>query len=525
MGASSIDSKSALIAGGTAAAVTYYLSKRHFDNKTIQLRKEKYDRDQKERTAQNATRQDSGLPNGVKLEGFQSDNVYLQDLEHLGKYFASEGEGIKNLMELGGHHAEYNKLIGPEECILANIRRGPGSTAVTRAFVRAGPRKELHFNPKKVNAAIVTCGGLCPGLNNVIREITRSLFYLYGIEGKCYGIVGGYSGFYDPKTPPIELTPDTVRHIHNKGGTMLGSSRGGFDIDKIVDFIKKKDIRQLYVIGGDGTHRGAFKIHETCMELGLHVAVAGIPKTIDNDVDYIDRSFGFITSVEQAQEAIRAAKTEAMCNLPNGIGIVKLMGRSSGYIAAHATLGSGDVDLCLVPEVPIVLDGEKGCLPHVWERVKQKGYAVIVVAEGAGEELLGESTETDASGNKKLPMIGEFLKSEIGKYFKGRGEEATVKYIDPSYMIRSVPANATDSLYCMQLGQNAVHGTMAGYTGFSVGLLNNKMCLLPIPELVATSPRQMDARGRTWERILGITRQPNTVETGKRSKTGSILCR
>lgn len=304
---------------------------------------------------------------------------------------------------------------------------------------------------------------------------------------------------------------------------MLGSSRGGFDIDKIVDFIRKKNIRQLYVIGGDGTHRGAFKIHETCMELGLHVAVAGIPKTIDNDVDYIDRSFGFITSVEQAQSAIRAAKTEAMCNLPNGIGIVKLMGRSSGYIAAHATLGSGDVDLCLVPEVPIVLDGEKGCLPHLWDRVKQKGYAVVVVAEGAGEELLGESTETDASGNKKLPMIGEFLKSEIGKYFKGRGEEATVKYIDPSYMIRSVPANATDSLYCMQLGQNAVHGTMAGYTGFSVGLLNNKMCLLPIPELVATSPRQMDARGRTWERILGITRQPNTVANGKRNKFGSIL--
>ena len=333
MGASSIDSKSVLIAGSISAAVTYYLSKRHFENKTIQLRKEKYERDQKERTAQNATRQDSGLPNGVKLEGFQSDNVYLQDLEHLGKYFASEGEGIENVMVRA--NCEYNKLIGPKECILANIRRGPGDSTVTRAFVRAGPRKDLHFNPKTVNAAIVTCGGLCPGLNNVIREITRSLFYLYGIQGKCYGIVGGYSGFYDPKTPPIELTPDTVRHIHNKGGTMLGSSRGGFDIDKIVDFIKKKNIRQLYVIGGDGTHRGAFKIHETCMELGLHVAVAGIPKTIDNDVDYIDRSFGFITSVEQAQDAIRAAKTEAMCNLPNGIGIVKLMGRSSGYIAAQ----------------------------------------------------------------------------------------------------------------------------------------------------------------------------------------------
>lgn len=333
MGASSIDGKSALIAGSVGAAVTYYLSKRHFENKTIQLRKEKYDLDRKERTDRNATRQESGLPNGLELEGVQSDNVYLQDLEHLGKYFASEGEGIDNVMVRA--NCEYNKLIGPQECILANIRRGPGKSAVTRAFLRAGPRADLHFNPKTVNAAIVTCGGLCPGLNNVIREITRSLFYLYGIQGKCYGIVGGYSGFYDPKTPPVELTPDNVRHIHNKGGTMLGSSRGGFDIDKIVDFIRKKNIRQLYVIGGDGTHRGAFKIHETCMELGLHVAVAGIPKTIDNDVDYIDRSFGFITSVEQAQDAIRAAKTEAMCNLPNGIGIVKLMGRSSGYIAAQ----------------------------------------------------------------------------------------------------------------------------------------------------------------------------------------------
>jgi len=308
-----------------------------------------------------------------------------------------------------------------------------------------------------------------------------------------------------------------VEDIHHEGGTILGSSRGGFDIDKICEFISSKKIKQLYVIGGDGTHRGAFKIHETCMERGLHVAVAGIPKTIDNDVACLDRSFGFITSVEAAQAAIRAAKVEASCNLPNGIGIVKLMGRSSGYIAAHATLGSGDVDLCLVPEVPIVLDGPTGCLPHLWNRVKSKGHAVVVVAEGAGEELLGKSTETDASGNKKLPQIGEYMKKVINEYFKDHGEGATVKYIDPSYMIRSVPANATDTLYCMQLGQNAVHGTMAGYTGFSVGLCNNKMCFLPIPELVATSPRQMDPKGRTWERILAVTRQPNSRELSRRS--------
>ena len=229
------------------------------------------------------------------------------------------------------------------------------------------------------------------------------------------------------QTPPIELTPSSVENIHHDGGTILGSSRGGFDIDKICDFIKSKKIKQLYVIGGDGTHRGAFKIHETCMERGLHVAVAGVPKTIDNDVDYLDRSFGFLSSVEAAQSAIRSAKVEASCNLPNGIGIVKLMGRSSGFIAAHASLGSGDVDLCLIPEAPIVLEGPTGCLPHLWKRVKKKGYAVVVVAEGAGEELLGASTETDASGNKKLPQIGEYMKKVINEYFKEQGEDATVK--------------------------------------------------------------------------------------------------
>jgi 6-phosphofructokinase 1 len=240
--------------------------------------------------------------------------------------------------------------------------------------------------------------------------------------------------------------------------------------------------------------------------------VAGVPKTIDNDVDYIDHSFGFSSAVEAAQKAIKSAKTEAVCNLPNGIGIVKLMGRSAGFIAAHATMASGDVDLCLLPEIPIILEGEKGCLPHLMRRVAQQGYAVVVVAEGAGEDILGQSSEKDASGNKKLPKIGEFLQEQIVSHFNEQGQAVTVKYIDPSYMVRSIPANASDSLYCMQLGQNAVHGAMAGFTGFSVGLCNNRMVWLPIPELVATSPRSMNPRGRTWERVLAVTRQPNTVK-------------
>lgn len=445
---------------------------------------------------------------GRLMDSISIDEVYLWEVEHLTKRF--ESEAPKDHVNLMSKETHYNKLIGKEECVIVDIVQVPDKKSPSKAFLRAGPRKYLHFNPETVNAAIVTCGGLCPGLNNVIREITNSLVFTYGIKGKVWGIRGGYKGFYDPSFPPVELTPHLVENIHHTGGTILSSSRGGFDLDKIITFIQKMNIKQLYVIGGDGTHRGAYIIHEECMNRNLNVAVAGIPKTIDNDVDHIDRSFGFESAVEAAQDAIRCAKVEASCNLPNGIGIVKLMGRSAGFIAAHATLASGDVDLCLVPEVPTVLEGEIGCLPHLYKRVKSKGYAVIVVAEGAGEEILGTSTETDASGNKKLPAIGRFMKDAAEDYFKKMGETATVKYIDPSYMVRSVKANAADSFYCMQLGQNAVHGAMAGFTGFSVGLCKNKMVYLPIPNLVATSPRLMDKYGRTWERVLALTRQPNT---------------
>lgn len=449
---------------------------------------------------------------GTLVTDMKIDKIVLWEVEHLGKKFKSGApKGFINHMHGRDSKTHYNKLMGLNECILADLVRKPDSISQSKAYVRAGPRRELHFDPQHVSAAIVTCGGLCPGLNNVIREITCSLVNMYGIKGKIWGICGGYKGFHDSNFEPILLTRELVEDIHHQGGTVLRSSRGGFDLEKILGFIKKNGISQLYVIGGDGTHRGAFMIHEGCMKSGLNVAVAGIPKTIDNDVDCIDRSFGFESSVEAAQDAIRCAKTEASCNLPNGIGIVKLMGRSSGFIAVHSTLGSGDVDLCLVPEVPTVLEGDIGCLPHLLKRVKQKGFAVVVVAEGAGEEILGTSAEVDASGNKKLPAIGAFMKKATEEYFQKQGEAATVKYIDPSYMIRSVPANASDSLYCMQLAQNAVHGAMAGFTGFSVGLCNNKMVLLPIPKLVQGSPRVMDNHGRTWERVLAQTGQPNTV--------------
>jgi 6-phosphofructokinase 1 len=262
----------------------------------------------------------------------------------------------------------------------------------------------MHFDPSKVNAAIVTAGGLCPGMNNVIREIVHTLHYQYQVKS-VLGVIGGFAGF-DEGRPVIHLTTENTENIHEQGGSFLPSARGGLNLDSIVKFIEKYQISQLFVIGGDGTHRGANLIASHLLSHGLNVAVTGIPKTIDNDIDLLDRSFGFQTAVAAAKEAIMSAYVEATCNVPNGIGLVKLMGRSAGFIASHASLASGVVDLCLVPEVPIILDGQGGCLPFLMERVKEAGHAVVVVAEGAGEDLIGKSSVVDAGGNRKLAPIG-----------------------------------------------------------------------------------------------------------------------
>ncbi|KAG5558283.1 hypothetical protein RHGRI_008269 [Rhododendron griersonianum] len=469
-------------------------------------------------------------------------------------------------------------------------------------FRRAGPRERVYFKSEEVRACIVTCGGLCPGINTVIREIVCGLNYMYGIDN-ILGIEGGYRGFYSKNT--MQLTPKVVNDIHKRGGTFLQTSRGGHDTNKIVDNIHDRGINQVYIIGGDGTQKGAAAIYKVlnsinmilflsyslfarsvpCKMLnvhtfvkevakrGLQVAVAGIPKTIDNDIavksyqpfpyfvvvrsmhasnvnlkaelqnfdnlcslkfgcefmgifitigsnilnlfQVIDKSFGFDTAVEEAQRAINAAHVEVE-SVENGVGIVKLMGRYSGFIAMFATLASRDVDCCLIPESHFYLEGQGGLFEFIEQRVKENGHMVIVLAEGAGQEYLSQSMhpvdEKDASGNRLLLDVGLWLTQKIKDHFTNvRKMAINLKYIDPTYMIRAIPSNASDNIYCTLLAQSAVHGAMAGYTGFTVGPVNSRHAYIPISRVTETH-NVVKVTDRMWARLLASTNQPSFLQ-------------
>eukprot|EP00823_Brevimastigomonas_motovehiculus_P006159 TRINITY_DN4961_c0_g1_i1.p1 TRINITY_DN4961_c0_g1~~TRINITY_DN4961_c0_g1_i1.p1 ORF type:complete len:520 (+),score=72.82 TRINITY_DN4961_c0_g1_i1:18-1577(+) len=424
------------------------------------------------------------------------------------KLFERYGEDSQDKSRL-----QYNQMISDDEIVLFDIVRRNGLKPRIVGLPRAGPRKQMAWKPGEVVACVVTCGGLCPGLNDCIEELVRTLYYNYGVD-TIFGVRNGYRGFYDRDFLPwMTLTPRKTEGIHFQGGTILGSSRGGMDVkkgelDRIMHAIVENGINQVYIIGGDGSHRGAYDMMQEAGRRKYKLGIACIPKTIDNDIGIIDRSFGFDTAVAEAEKAVMSAVVEAKCS-PNGIGIVLLMGRHAGFIAAHATLSSNQVDLCLIPEVPFELEGPRGILGHIENVVNKEGHAVIVVAEGAGKDIIKSTGMKDESGNPVLPEIGLFLKEAIRQHFKKKKKSVAIKYHDPSYMIRSVRANAADSIYCTVLAANAVHGAMAGYTGFTSATVNNRSVFIPIPLLVSASPCFLNPHGRTWERVLSSTQQPS----------------
>ena len=394
---------------------------------------------------------------------------------------------------------------------LENFNKCKGTGDIPVSFEKAGPRENIYFEPAKTKVGIVTCGGLCPGLNNVIRSLVNELYYRYGIS-RVLGFKYGFEGFISKYNHPvIELTAPMVSEIHLNGGTFLGSSRGEQDTEKIVDTLEIMNINLLFCIGGDGTLRGAHDIHKEIEKRKLKIGVAGIPKTIDNDIDLIQKSFGFETAFSIANDIIKNAHNEASGAF-NGIALVKLMGRDSGFIAASAALAIQEVNFVLIPEISFDLYGQRGFLRVLKKRLEERQHSVIVVAEGAGQEFFETpDKEIDASGNIKHKDIGLYLKEKISEEFKHKGFPHSIKYIDPSYIIRSSPANANDSKFCNLLAQNAVHAALSGKTDFVVGFWNNQFTLMPIPIVVAKR-KKIDVEGELWWNVLEATGQPISMK-------------
>jgi len=400
-----------------------------------------------------------------------------------------------------------DSLRVPEQ-IVRDVQAPPADELL---FELAGPREKLFFDPKQTRAGIVTCGGLSPGMNDVIRSLFFELHHAYGVK-EVLGFRGGYQGL-DPGGggEPIVLTTKFVDNIHKDGGTVLGTSRGPVDMGVAVDNLIKRGVNILFTIGGDGTQRGGSELFREAKKRGHALSVVGIPKTVDNDVAFVSRTFGHFTAVQEASNVLHRAHTEAR-SVPNGIALVKLMGRHAGFIAAAATVASQDVNFTLIPEVPFKLDGESGFLNALRQRILERKHAVVVVAEGAGQDLLGASgAEHDASGNVKLKDIGVFLRERIEAYCKAEGLPVVMRYFDPSYMIRSSSANAEDSILCDLFARNAVHAAMAGKTGLVIGFLHGKFIHVPI-ELLTSRTKSMRPENSEWGAVLAATGQPERFE-------------
>ena len=397
-----------------------------------------------------------------------------------------------------------------QQPFLKNLQSARDQGITPASFPEAGPSRHIFFGPEGTRAAVVTCGGLCPGINSVVRAVVMHLWFRYGVK-TIMGVRYGFQGLAkNSPWPLLALNPDKVVHYHEQGGSNLGSSRGAPPVEEMVATLKRHSINILFVVGGDGSMRGALAISREIKKQGQKIAVVGIPKTIDNDIPYVRRSFGFETAVSIASEAARAAHNEAN-GTPNGIGLVRLMGRHSGYIAAATSLATAHANFCLVPEVDFAIDGEGGLLHLIEKRMQHASHTLVIVAEGAGQQYFKEEErERDASGNLKPGNIGMLLRDRITAHFKEKKIPTSVKYIDPSYLIRSAPANPADNLHCNRLAQNAVHAAMSGRTAMLVGFWHGRMTYVPMTALEGQTQR-IRPHGDLWFNVLETTGQPERI--------------
>jgi 6-phosphofructokinase 1 len=444
--------------------------------------------------------------NSLRTTGHQSEGRYC--------YVKLAEQTLMNIALLGAarYPSPVKRRVDDSERVPATIVRTVDARPPDDLlFELAGAREKLFFNPPETRAGVVTCGGLCPGLNDVIRSLFFELHHAYGVK-EVLGFRWGYQGL-DPDhgAEPLVLTPQLVDGIHLEAGTILGTSRGPVDTARAVDNLIRRGINILFTIGGDGTQRGAKALFDEAQKRGYGLGVVGIPKTIDNDIPFVARSFGFLTAVHEAAKVLQRAHTEAR-SVQNGIALVKLMGRHAGFLTAAATVASQDVNFTLIPEVPFLLEGENGFLPTLERRIVSRAHAVIAVAEGSGQELLGSAgSEHDASGNVKLSDIGVFLNKKIEEWFKARKIPFIMRYFDPSYIVRSSPDTAEDTILCDQFARHAAHAAMAGKTGLVIGLLHDRFIHVPI-ELLATQQKRLDPDGAAWSAVLAATGQPHRFQ-------------
>ena len=415
--------------------------------------------------------------------------------------------------------------LGDDERILLDDsvleRAGKFSDVERLSVERAGPRRNIFFDPKNTTCAVVTCGGLCPGINDVIRSLVMHAHYGYGVA-RILGLRFGYESLHPAfGHEPLELNPERVGMIQHVGGSVLGTSRGRQPVDVMVNRLVELDVQILFVVGGDGSQRGALEIFREVSGRGLRISVVGIPKTIDNDLMYMDRSFGYLTAFSEAAHSLSVAHAEARGSR-NGIGLVKLMGRDSGFIACAAALATAEANFVLIPEVPFALEGESGLLACLERRLRDRGHALMVVAEGAGQQLIAQPrVQTDASGNRRYADIGVFLKDRITKHFEANEVPCVMKYVDPGYELRGVVATPEDRVFCSQLARHAVHAAMAGKTGMVVALWHQRYVHLPI-QFLAGGCAKVDVEGDLWRSVLESTGQPAHMGViGATGPTGS----
>ncbi|KAL4440737.1 hypothetical protein ABPG77_000446 [Micractinium sp. CCAP 211/92] len=433
--------------------------------------------------------------------GFVSDEdrVCLQSIKFAGERSAGH-RSHTNLAALALRPASKGRRISEDTQPLTGYLTLPDHA------MRSGPREIIYHNPKDTHIAVCTVGGICPGVNDVLRSLVHKVLD-YGVpESNILGVRYGFRGFYDKEHKPVVLTRRMVEEIHLEGGTILGTSRAEPNVPEIVKRLDLWKIDILFVVGGRGGNAAAELIHRECRAKKVPCCVVAVPKSIDNDLLLIDKTFGFETAVEEAQKAILAAKVEAS-SAYKGIGMVKLMGRQSGFITVSAALASGLVDAVLIPEVQFTLDGPGGLFAYLERIMETKGHCVVAVAEGAGQDMIDAKVAqalVDGVGRPQLRDVGIWLKSKFKQHFK----DADIKYIEPTCMIRSIPTTAGDRVYCKMLAHGAVHGAFAGFTGITVGLVNTHYCYLPIP-LIIQAPRKVDPHGELWNRLRSSIGQPN----------------